>query len=153
VEVANQPRLRRFVIELFLSGNGAVIFSNAFVEWAAAEALRRARPRAIVARFGMRSKPKPFTSIAVFENQQRVSSLPDLDDPENSAIDAVILARYVWLAASRYPEAEKTICLCVSEHLNSAYVVLPAGKSPAWSPERSVAPEELCSWLGTQLLS
>jgi len=45
-----------------------------------------------VARFGMRSKPKPFTSIAIFENQQRVSSLPDVVDPANSAIDAVILA-------------------------------------------------------------
>jgi hypothetical protein len=153
LEVANQPRLRKFVIDLFLSGNGAVIFSNAFVEWAAAEVLRRARPRTIVARFGMRSKPKPFTSIAVFENQQRISSLPDVDDPENSAIDALILARYVWLAASRYPEQEHTICLCVSEYRDSAYVILPAGKSLGWSPERPVAPEELYSWLGAQFVS
>ena len=94
-------RLRKFMIDLYLSGNGALIFSNAFVEWAASEVLRRARPRTIVARFGMRSKPKPFTSIAIFENQQRVSSLPDVDDPENSAIDAAILARYVWLAAAQ----------------------------------------------------
>jgi hypothetical protein len=152
-EVANQPRLRRFVIDLYLSGNGAFIFSNAFVEWAASEALRRARPRTIVARFGMRSKPKPFTSIAIFENQQRISSLPDVDDPENGAIDAVILARYVWLAASRYPEQEQTLCLCVSEHRDSAYVILPAGKSLGWSPERTIAPDELYSWLGAQFLS
>src|SRR5208337_2338463 len=115
------------------SGNGALIFSNAFVEWAASEALRRARPSVMVIRFGMRSKPKPFTSIAVFENQQRVSSLPDVDDPVNSAIDAVILARYAWLSASRYPEQSQTICLCVSEHLNSSYAIVPAGKSLAWS--------------------
>jgi hypothetical protein len=152
-EVANQPRLKRFVIDLFLSGNGALIFSNAFVEWAASEAIRRARPRTIVARFGMRSKPKPFTSIAIFENQQRISTLPDVDDPENSAIDALILARYIWLAASRYPEREKTLCLCVSEHLDSAHVILPAGKSLGWSPERPIAPAELYSWLGAQFLS
>jgi hypothetical protein len=152
-EIASQPRMKRFVIDLFLSGNGAVIFSNSFVQWASSEALRRARPRMVVARFGMRSKPKPFTGIAIFENQQRVSTLPDVDDPENSAIDAVILARYAWLATSRYPEQAQTICLCVAEHLDSAYVILPAGKRLGWSPERSIAPEELYSWLGTQLLS
>jgi hypothetical protein len=152
-EIAGQPRLRKFVIDLFLSGNGALIFSNAFVEWAVCEALRRARPRTIVARFGMRSKPKPFTSIAVFENQQKVSSLPDVDDPDNSAIDAVILARYIWLAAARYPEQQKTLCLCVSEHLDSGYLILPAGNSLGWSPDRSITPEELSIWLGTQLVS
>ncbi len=152
-EIAGQPRLRKFVIDLYLSGNGALIFSNAFVEWAVCEALRRARPRTIVARFGMRSKPKPFTSIAVFENQQKVSSLPDIDDPENSAMDAVILARYIWLAACRYPEQEQTLCLCVAEHMDSGYLILPAGKSPGWSPDRPISPEELSIWLGTQLAS
>ena len=150
-EIANQPRLRKFVIDLFLSGNGALIFSNAFVEWAASEALRRARPPVMVIRFGMRSKPKPFTSIAIFENQQRVSSLPDVDDPENSAIDAAILARYVWLSASRYPEGEQTLCLCLSEYRDSAYVIPPAGKNLGWSPERPIAPDELYSWLAAQL--
>jgi len=152
-EIVNQPRLRSFIIDLYLSGNGSFNFSSAFVEWSASEALRRARPRTIVARFGMRSKPKPFTSIAIFENQQKVSTLPDVDDPENSAIDAVILARYAWLAVCRYPEQDHTLCLCVSEHLDSAYAVLPAGKSLGWSPDRPVAPEELYSWLGAQFLS
>ncbi|MGD0732121.1 MAG: hypothetical protein ABR956_12725 [Terracidiphilus sp.] len=152
-EIAGQPRLRKFVIDLFLSGNGAVIFSNSFVEWAVAESLRRARPRIIVARFGMRSKPKPFTSIAIFENQQRVSSLPDVDDPENSAIDALILARYVWLTASRYSEQQQTLCLCVAEHGNSAYAILPPGKTMGLSLEHPLKPEELYHWVGTQFLS
>jgi hypothetical protein len=152
-EISNQPRLRRFVIDLFLSGNGALIFSNAFVEWAVCEALRRARPRTIVARFCMRSKPKLFTSIAIFENQQKISSLPDVDDPENSAIDAAILARYVWLAASRYPEQRQTICLCVSEFQNSAFLIAPAERNPEWSAERSITPEELYNWLAAQFHS
>jgi hypothetical protein len=150
-EIASRQRLRRFVIDLFLSGNGAFIFPSAFVEWTASEAVRRARPRTMVARFGMRSKPKPFTSIAIFENQQRVSSLPDVDDPVNSAIDALILARYVWLSASRYPELSQTICLCVSEHLNSAYAIAPAGKSPAWSQERAATPEDIYGWIAAQM--
>ncbi|MDR3777130.1 MAG: hypothetical protein P4K97_09560 [Terracidiphilus sp.] len=150
-ELAGQTRLYNFVMDLFLTGNGALIFSNAFVEWAASEALRRARPRVMVARFGMRSKPKPFTSIAIFENQQRISTLPDVDDPEGSATDALILARYVWLAASRYPEYEQAHCLCVSEYLNSAYLISPQGNAPAWNFDRPVTPDEVCSWLATEL--
>ncbi len=152
-ELKGQPRLRNFVIELFLSGNGALIFSNAFVEWAASEALRRARPRALVARFGLRSKPKPFTGIAIFENQQRISALPDVDDPEGSAIDALILARYIWLAAARYPEAGQTLCLCVSEYRNAACIIAPQGKGPAWTPDRPVTPEEVQAWIMGQLSS
>jgi len=142
-ELAAQPRLRNFVVELFLSGNGALIFPSAFAEWAASEALRRARPRTMVVRFGLRSKPKPFTGIAIFENQQRISTLPDVDDPEGSATDALILARYVWMAATRYPEYTHAYCLCVSEYRNSAYLICPAGVSPAWNLERPVTPEEI----------
>jgi hypothetical protein len=146
-EFAGQPQLRNFLIDLFLSGNGALIFANAFVEWAASEVLRRARPRGLVARFGMRSKPKPFTGIAIFENQQRISTLPDVDDPEGSAIDALILARYVWLAATRYPEYEQAYCLCVSEYRNTAYLICPEGGSPPWDIERPVTPDEVSSRL------
>jgi len=145
--LAGQTRLRSFVIDLFLSGNGALIFSNAFVEWAASEALRRARPRVLIARFGLRAKPKPFTSIAIFENQQRISALPDVEDPEGSATDALILARYIGLAVSRYPEQDQTFCLCVSESLNSAYLIPAAGQNPDWGPEHPVSPEELHTWI------
>lgn len=149
--LGGQPRLQRFIIDLFLSGNGAVIFPNSFVEWTASEAIRRARPRVVIARFGMRNKPKPFTSIAVFENQQKVSSVPDADDPDGSAIDAGILARYVWLAASRYSEMERTCCVCVAESANSAYVIAPAGTANPGDTQDSVQPGELCNWIGTQL--
>jgi hypothetical protein len=151
-ELAGQSRLRNFVIDLCLSGNGALIFTNSFVEWAASEALRRARPRAMVARFGMRSKPKPFASIAIFENQQHISALPDVDDPEGSAIDAAILARYIWLAATRYPEYEQAFCLCVSESQNSGLLICPEGQNAPWSLERPVTPEEMCLKL-TQVIA
>jgi hypothetical protein len=150
-DLGGQPRLQRFIIDLFLSGNGAVIFPNSFVEWTASEAIRRARPRVVIARFGMRNKPKPFTSIAVFENQQKVSSVPDVDDPDGSAIDAGILARYVWLAASRYPEMERTCCVCVAESAHSAYVIAPAGTANPGDTQDSIQPRELCNWIGTQL--
>jgi len=149
---ADQARLQRFVIELFLSGNGAVIFPNSFVEWGAAEAMRRARPRVLIARFGMRIKPKPFTSIAVFENQQKISSVPDADDPQGSAVDAGILARYVWLAASRYPEVERTCCVCLAESSNSAFVITHPGNANRFNPRDAVTPNELCGWITEQLV-
>lgn len=141
--------LRHFVIELFLSGNGALNFPSAFVEWAASEALRRARPRTVVARFGMRSKPRPFTSIAIFENQEKVSTLPEVDDPENSAIDAAILARYTWLAARRYPEYEQALCLCIYERLNAVRVIAPPGSGLEIS--ESMAPNQLAGEVGQWL--
>lgn len=152
-ELAGQKRLRSFVIDLFLSGNGALIFSNAFVEWAASEALRRARPRVVVARFGLRSKPKPFTGVAIFENQQRISTLPDVGDPKGSAIDAVILARYIWLAALRYPQQERTSCLCVSEYRNAAYLIVPGSDSPPWRPRDTRSPEEISDLVKARLMS
>jgi len=149
--LAGQERLRHFVVDLFLSGNGALIFSNAFVEWAASEALRRARPRVIMARFGLRAKPKPFTGIAIFENQEQISALPDVVDREGSAVDALILARYIWLALLRYPEQEHTCGLCISEHQNSAYLVAPEGTTLPWGPEHAATPEELSAWIARYL--
>jgi hypothetical protein len=123
----NQIATREFVKDLFLSGNGSVVFGNAFVQWAANEAFRRARPRMLVACFGMRNKPKPFTSIAILEDQEHTSPLPDAADPDGSAVDAQILARYVWLAASRFDEYKDALCLCVADALPAIYAITPAG--------------------------
>jgi hypothetical protein len=125
-EVVTDAAIREFVRSLFLSGNGAVIFGNSFVEWAASEAFRRARPSLLAARFGVRSKPKPFTGVAVFENPDQVNPLLAVDDLEGSAIDAQMLALYVWLAAGRYDEYQRsTLCICIAESLSQAYVVAP----------------------------
>ena len=125
-EIAAKPALREFVRTLYLSGNGAVIFGNSFVEWASSEAFRRARPSFLAARFGVRAKPKPFTGVAVFENPDQVNPLPAVDDLQGSAIDAQMLALYVWLAAVRYVEYQRsTVCVCLAESLSQAYVVAP----------------------------
>ncbi len=125
-EVAQVPVVREFLRSLYLSGNGALIFSNSFVEWTASEAFRRARPSLVMAQFGVRSKPKPFTSVAVFDNPDEVNPLPAVDDLPGSALDAQELALYVWLAASRYDEYRRnTACLCIAESLSEAYVIAP----------------------------
>jgi hypothetical protein len=125
-EVALDTATREFVRSLYLTGNGAVIFGNSFVEWAASEAFRRARPTFLAAQFGVRSKPKPFTGVAVFDNPDQVNPLPAVDDLTGSAEDAQILALYVWLAATRYAEYQRsTVCVCLAESLSEAYVVAP----------------------------
>jgi len=125
-EVAQVPVIREFLRSLYLSGNGALIFSNSFVEWSASEAFRRARPAFVMAQFGVRSKPKPFTSVLVFDNPDEVNPLPAVDDLPGSALDAQVLALYVWLAASRYDEYRRnTVCLRIAESLSEAYVVAP----------------------------
>jgi hypothetical protein len=125
-EVAADPAVREFLRSLYLTGNGAVIFGNSFVEWGASEAFRRARPSFLAAQFGVRQKPKPFTGVAVFDNPDQVNPLPAVDDLPGSAVDAQMLALYVWLAAYRYPEYRRsTVCVCVAESLSQAYVIAP----------------------------
>jgi hypothetical protein len=125
-EVAAQPAIREFIRSLYLSGNGAVIFGNSFVEWGASEALRRARPALLAARFDVRPRPKPFTGVAVFENPDQVNPLPSVPDVAGSALDAQMLALYVWLAATRYEEyRQQTLCVCLAESLAEAYVIAP----------------------------
>lgn len=125
-EVAAQPAVREFVRSLYLSGNGAVIFGNSFVEWGASEALRRARPALLAARFDLRARPKPFTGVAVFEDPDRVNPLPPVPDVAGSALDAQLLALYVWLSATRFPEySHGTVCVCLAESIAEAYVIAP----------------------------
>jgi hypothetical protein len=146
-ELSGQAPLCKFVIDLYLSGNGALIFSNAFVEWAASEAIRRARPRVLFARFGLRAKPKAFTGIAIFENQQRISALPDVDDPQGSAVDASVLARYTLLAAQRYPEGAQTAFLCIAESAQNAYLILPEASKTGWTSPNKATPEQIAALL------
>ena len=143
--------MREFVRSLFLSGNGALVFSNAFVEWAATEAFRRARPSVVVAHLGMRAKPKPFTSVVIFENQERANPLPEQEDLPGSALDAQIMAYYVGLAAGRFPEYQETAaCVSLAEAVPSAYVVAPP-EFPLLGESAPVPLERIPSLLGTWL--
>jgi hypothetical protein len=136
-ELASAAAVQEFLRSLYLTGNGAVIFGNSFVEWAASEAFRRARPAFLAAQFGVRSKPKPFTSVAVFDNPDQVNPLPAVDDLAGSAVDAQMLALYVWLAANRYEEYQRsTVCVCVAESISEAYIVAP----PEFSLPKSIEP-------------
>jgi len=135
-------RLSSFIRDLFLSGNGALLFGNAFVEWGASEAMRRAQPQLLICSFGMRHKMKPFSSVAVFEDQARANPAPEQDDAPSSLIDAQILAEYVYLTTSRLPSyAGQTLGVFAVEDSSTVQVLGPS-PSTGW-PSGPLALAEL----------
>jgi hypothetical protein len=133
-DLVRDPRVREFVRSLLLSGNGALVFNNSFVQWGASEALRRAQPQVLIASFGIRPKPKPFSSIVLFEDQTRRNPTSDQPDLDGSRIDGEILARYVYLTAERLaPYAGRTLTLFAVADRKQALAVFPGGVAPAAS--------------------
>ena len=63
--------MQAFVRDVFLTGNGTLFVNNTFVEWAAVQALKRAQPRLLVARYGVRDKMKPFSSCSCSRSRAR----------------------------------------------------------------------------------
>lgn len=115
--------------------------------------MRRARPEVLVARFGMRSKPRPFTSVAIFEDQHRISTLPDENDSAGSAMDAGILARYVNLAANRYPEYRNARVVCIAESAGKIWVRNGQQAALPWDATRIVSAREIADWLWEKSVS
>ncbi len=126
------PGVREFVRSLFLSGNGALLFGNSFVQWGASEGFRRAAPQATFCRFGIRPKLKPFSSVVLFEDQHRANPVPDQPDPAGSFIDARVLVEYIYLSALREPEYvdRSLVLLAVPEQTRA----LALGPAPALAP-------------------
>jgi len=130
-ELRRDHRVQEFLRALLLSGNGSLVFNNSFVQWGASEALRRAQPQVLIACFGIRSKPKPFSSVVLFEDQTRRNPTPDLPDPDGSGIDGEILSRYVHLTAQRLaPYVGRTLTLFAVADRKDALAVSPARREP-----------------------
>ena len=125
--IAANPRLREFLRSLLLSGNGSLVFCNSFVEWGASEALRRAQPQVLIASFGIRQKLKPFSSVVLFEDQNRSNPAPDEGDPAGSLVDAMELSKYVHLAVQRVVRRpERTLTLMASCDVSRVLVLGPS---------------------------
>jgi len=125
---AREARVREFVRNLFLSGNGSMLFGNSFVQWGAAEAIRRVQPQVLLCCFGIRPKLKPFSSVVLFEDQNRANPVADQPDPEGSWIDVRLLAEYVYLTASQHPAyTGRTVFLFAALELERLLLVAPAG--------------------------
>ncbi len=129
--------VREFTRNLFLSGNGALLFGNSFVQWGASEAFRRAAPQVTFCRFGVRPKLKPFSSVVLFEDQNRANPVKDQPDPEGSFIDTQLLMEYIYLSAQRGVEyAGRTLVLVAVPEQNR---MLALGSAAATAPLTSSA--------------
>jgi hypothetical protein len=98
---AENTALRHFETRILTEGAGTQIFSTTFVQWAAREALRRAQPVTLFARFAPRQQMAPMNELL------RRNPLTELTDPEGSVVDADMGAYYTWLNQSRLSGADQ----------------------------------------------
>jgi len=148
--------LTAFVRDVLLTGNGTLLMNNTFVEWAAIQALRRAQPRIVVTRYGVRDKLKPFSSMVLFSQPRAADRVPVAPDPAGSFVDVEQLSYYVWLNAEKNPAYRtKTLYLFLAEGVDEMLAVQPeasaaAGAKP--SPARlSDVHATMAEWLGVSI--
>jgi hypothetical protein len=125
--------LNRFQLSLLTEGSGTQVFATTFVQWAAREALRRAQPLTLMARFAPRQRENQMNELLA-ERQRK----PELD-PAGSLVDADMGAYYNWLNQQRLPGAENSAFLAWFEDHGEAVVVAPGFERG----KRSDAPVEL----------
>jgi hypothetical protein len=144
-----------FVRDVLLTGNGTLLMNNTFVEWAAVQALRRAQPRILVARFGVRDRLKPFSSMVLFSPPRASDHNPVLPDPAGSFIDVEQVSYYVWLNAEKNPAyRRKTLYLFLAEGVDEMLMIGSDRATPPFNPSRPRLSEvraAMADWLGRQL--
>jgi hypothetical protein len=148
--------LLAFVRDVLLTGNGTLLVNNTFVEWAAVQALRRAQPRILVTRFGVRDRLKPFSSMVLFSQPRASDHNPVVPDPAGSFIDVEQLSYYVWLNAEKNPAyRKKTLYLFLAEGVDEMLAIrsdLPVATPSNLAPARlSDVHATMAQWLGASV--
>lgn len=119
--------LAEFLRRVMLAGNGTLLINNTFVEWAAVQAARHARPHVAVVCFGVRNKVKPFSGLLLYADQEKANVIPDQQDVLGSYVDIEAFYPYIWQGFEKYAEYRgKTAYLFVGELLDAALVIAPA---------------------------
>ena len=119
MDKAGDQVLDRFQIKVFTEGSGTQIFSTAFAQWTAREALRRAQPLTLLVRFAPRQRQRPM-------NELLSSSHEDAElDFTGSLIDADMGAYYTWINMSRLSGADQMSFLVWFEGHAAALAIAP----------------------------
>jgi hypothetical protein len=125
-EYSRDPVMSEFVRATLLAGNGTLLVNNTFVEWATVQAIRRAKPSLVVASFGIRNKVKPFSSLLIFEDQDKATAIPTQADMLGSYIDLEIFYQYVFQEAGKYVEyRNNTAYLFLAEGMDEMHLIAP----------------------------
>jgi hypothetical protein len=149
--------LLAFVRDVLLTGNGTLLMNNTFVEWAAVQALRRAQPRILVARYGVRDKLKPFSSMVLFSQPRASDHNPTVQDPAGSFTDVEQLSYYVWINAEKSPGyRNKTLYLFLAEGVDEMLAIRSDAPAATGSGLAPVRLPDVCAtmahWLGVPIL-
>ncbi|MBV8071228.1 MAG: hypothetical protein JO270_15065 [Acidobacteriaceae bacterium] len=115
----SDPVLSRFELSLLTEGSGTQVFSTTFVQWAAREALRRAQPLTLLARFTPRQQERPMSALLM-----EAASKPAMD-PRGSLIDADMAAYYTWINQQRLSGAAQAAFVAWFEPGGEAIAVGP----------------------------
>lgn len=118
--------LAEFVRATLLAGNGTLLINNTFVEWATVQAMRRARPAVMIAAFGIRNKMKPFSSLLIYADQEKVTPVPTQQDTLGTYVDLEIFYQYFWQETTKYAEyRSNTVAMYVLEGAEEMFVIAP----------------------------
>jgi len=112
--------MNHFQLSLLAEGSGTQLFSTSFVQWAAREALRRAQPMTLLARFAPRQYQRPMGDLISAPEQR-----PRLD-PEGSLIDADMAAYLTWVNQQRLGGADRSSFLAWWEDHSEAVAISPS---------------------------
>jgi hypothetical protein len=117
-QVTRDPKMQYFCAGIFTEGSGTQIFSTTFVQWTACEALERAQPLTMLARFAPRQKQRPMNELL-----RRSTELET--DPEGSLVDGEMGAFYTFLQMRKLPESSRAVFLAWFEGHSESVLVCP----------------------------
>jgi hypothetical protein len=143
--IAADPILAEFARAILLAGNGTLLINNTFVEWAAVQAVRRARPSVFVISFGIRNKVKPFSSLLIYANQETTNPIPTQMDTLGTYVDLEVFYQYIWQEFEKYPEYRRnTVYLFAADGMNEMFLIAP----PDFQHEAALNAAHIKDWLG-----
>ena len=124
------PVLSHFSVRVLTEGAGAQIYSTTFVQWAAREALRRAQPLTLFAKFEPRQ-----TEESANQELQGVKGKRAFDST-GSLADADMGAYYTWLNLQRLSGAENSAYVAWFEGHNQAMAIAPSLAANTECPDK-----------------
>jgi len=118
-ETPHDAILSHFQLDLLTEGSGTQIFSTTFVQWAAREVLRRAKPLTLMIRYSPRQMQRPMNEMLAATNH------PVEYDPAGSLVDADMGAFYTWINLMRLSGSDKASFIAWFEDQKEAIAITP----------------------------
>lgn len=131
--------MRNFAVRVLCDGSGTQNLSTSLVQWSTREALRRAQPTTLLARFAPRSRTVDFLD----DSAQR-----DALDAEGALIDADMGAYYAWLNLNRLPGSGRKLFLALSEN-GQGVVAIGPGMPMGTTATNQTGLRQIVTWMTT----